>query len=804
MSAAGEPRRVHGYCALCWSSCGCVSVVEDGRLVAVEPDPDHPTGQALCAKGRAAPEHVYSDARELYPLKRTRPKGDPDPGWQRISWDEALDLTANGLRRVIERAGAEAVAFAITTTAGTAMQDGYLFIERLRHAIGSPNAAVSMELCGFAKMFVHGFTFGTPQPPPDVAHSDCIVLWGHNPSHTWLALATRINAALRRGTRLIVIDPARVGLATKADHWLRLRPGSDGALALSFAHVLIEEQRFDAEFVRTWTNGPFLVGDDDGRCVSEADLYEGGDPAVRVGWDEVRGQAVTYDPGAGQWARADARPALFGRYMLQGVRGTIACRPAFDLYAALCARYEPARAAAMTWLDATQIEAAARAIGSGKAVSFSTWAGLEMHSNTTQTARAIGCLFALTGCFDARGGNVAFDKLVVGDVLGADLLPAEQRAKTLGRTERPLGPEGIFGWINTDALYRAVLEREPYGVDALVGFGLNMLVSHADGERGARALAALDFMVQADLFMTPTAHYADVFLPVSTPWERDALKTDFVVDQWASATAQWRPAVIEPRGEARSDVWIAFELARRLGLSEHFWNGDEDAAWRALLAPSGIDLDALKRAPQGRVTRPLATRYRKYAGADGTAAPGFATPSRRVELFSETLQAHGQAPLPEYVEPLMGPAARPDLAARFPLVLTDTKSSHFIHSQYRHVAALRRHEREPRVHLHPDTAQARGIGDGDDVELSTPHGSVRLRATLNAALDPRVARASYGWWQGCAPLGLAGYDAENDAGANLNRTIANTDADPVGGCVPHKSYLCEVRALVPRGARGGR
>ena len=73
--------------------------VEDGRLVAVEPDPSHPTGQALCAKGRAAPELVYHPERLLYPMRRTRPKGDPDPGWQRISWDEALDLTATTLRR---------------------------------------------------------------------------------------------------------------------------------------------------------------------------------------------------------------------------------------------------------------------------------------------------------------------------------------------------------------------------------------------------------------------------------------------------------------------------------------------------------------------------------------------------------------------------------------------------------------------------------------------------------------------------------------------------------------------------------
>src|SRR6266542_3386526 len=80
--------RIPGYCALCISRCGSIAVVQDGRFVALEPDPSHPTGQALCAKGRAAPELVYHQDRLLYPLKRTRPKGDPDPGWQRISWDE--------------------------------------------------------------------------------------------------------------------------------------------------------------------------------------------------------------------------------------------------------------------------------------------------------------------------------------------------------------------------------------------------------------------------------------------------------------------------------------------------------------------------------------------------------------------------------------------------------------------------------------------------------------------------------------------------------------------------------------------
>ena len=98
-------RHIPAFCPLCVSRCGCEAVVENGRLVAIEPDPSHPTGKALCAKGRAAPALVEAPDRLLYPLRRTRPKGDADPGWQRISWDEALDETAAAMRRIATESG---------------------------------------------------------------------------------------------------------------------------------------------------------------------------------------------------------------------------------------------------------------------------------------------------------------------------------------------------------------------------------------------------------------------------------------------------------------------------------------------------------------------------------------------------------------------------------------------------------------------------------------------------------------------------------------------------------------------------
>ena len=782
--------RIHGYCALCWSSCGCISTVVDGKLEKVEADPNHPTGAALCGKGLAAPDYVYSEARVLYPMKRTRPKDQNDPGWERISWDEALDSTAEAINKIRTECGPESIAFSLTTSAGTAMQDASSFVERLRHAIGTPNNVVSMELCAFSKEFVYPYTFGVPMPPSDVQNSDCIILWGHNPNSTWLAFATRISKAIRRGAKAIVIDPVRVGFAAKAEQWLRIRPGSDGALALSIAHVIIKEQLFDKNFVTNWTNAPFLVREDNGAMLTEQDLKEDGNANYRVAWNLKESSPIFFDISTGKYLTntKNNKLALEGIFQFEGACGSINCKPVFQLYTDLCKEHAPTKVAPITWLEESQIVDTARLIGSSRAVSCYAWAGLEMHSNTSQTGRAIACLYALTGCIDAPGGNVILDTVPVQSIVGAELKPNEGKAP-LGREERSLGPESIFGWITTDALYKSILKREPYGVDALVSFGLNMLVSHADGKRGREALRKLQFMVHADLFMTPTAKYADIFLPVNSPWEREALCTDFKVDQKAVGHMQFRQKVIEPLGESRSDAWITFELAKRLGFSEKFWNGNIEEAYREILKPSGIDLDTLKNSPQG-INANLETTHKKY-----TDTGGFPTPSKRVEIFSETLQKHGYPSLPVYIEPAMGPFSRPELFKDFPLVLTDTKSPHFIHSQFRHVARLRRHEREPRAQVHPDTAAERGLNAGDWISIKTPHGNARAVVGLSQNLHPGVVRATVGWWQDCKELSLPGYNIETEESANYNAIIGNEDADPIGGCVPHKSYLCEIEKL---------
>jgi anaerobic selenocysteine-containing dehydrogenase len=785
---------IPGYCALCISRCGSIARIENGRFVALDPDPSHPTGGALCAKGRAAPELVYHPDRLFYPLKRTRPKGDPDPGWQRISWDEALDLTAANLRSIAEKHGPKSVVFSVVSPSTSASDDSTVWIQRLMNAFGSPNLCASMELCGWGRYQATQYTFGAAVPGvymPDLENAGCILFWGYNPNLARLAHATATLEATKRGARLIVVDPRRTGPAKKADIWLQVRPGTDTALALSIAHVMIEHGWYDREFIRDWTNGPLLVRADNGRLLTERDLSARGSVEQYVAWSEAIGRPILYNPATGSYAGENPDPALFGSYPIETPQGVVICQPAFELTAELCRRYPPERVEAICGIAREQIENAARMLWEARPVAYYAWSGVEMQTNATQIARAIAQLYTLTGSFDAQGGNVLFPAAPTANVAGHELMTDEQRTQTLGQLERPLGPSR-WQFVTSDELYKGILERQPYGVHGLVGFGANLLLAHANSLYGRQALKALDFYVHADLFMNPTAELADVILPVASAFERQALKVGFEVSAEAQSMIQLRQRVVEPQGEARSDNEIVFDLAGRLGLSQHFWDGDIEAAYRYQLAPSGVSLEVLRAQPGG-VRVPQPRHYRKFAERIDGIPRGFRTPTRKIELYSVTMLEHGYPPLPEYEEPLMSPLSRPELSERYPLILTCAKNTLFCESQHRVLPSLRRKAMDPEVELHPVAAAERDIHPGDWVVVETPEGSIRARALLNDTLKPDVVCGQHGWWQACAEIGAPGYDPFGPDGANFNLIIGTDAIDPISGSVPHRAYLCQIR-----------
>jgi anaerobic selenocysteine-containing dehydrogenase len=791
---AANSYAVRGYCALCTAHCATITTVENGRVARLDPDPEHPNGGVICIKGKAAPELLYHADRLNYPLKRTRPKGDPDPGWTRISWDEALSDIAEKLMAIRARYGPEAIALAKGTGSGTSIDDAMRWLARFLNVLGSPNWVSTTHVCNWHRDTGFSFTFGTNLPTPELAHSKTFLLWGHNPSSTSLILAHDIVAARARGMKTVVVDPRRVGIGSQADLLLQVRPGTDGALALAMIHCLMEESWYDAAFVRQWTNGTLLLESATGALVTEADLSPDGATSRYVFWDESRDQPVIYDTASGASERDGVQPALFGARVLKGKDGReILCKPVFERLGEIAGAFSPERSEKITRVPADKVWQTALLLAHNRPVSMYMWNGLGQHTNATQTSRAIASLYALLGDFDCQGGNVTFPKLPINDVSGKEFLPKKMAAQRIGRERKPLGPPAKPGNCAAYDVFTAVLEERPYPVKAILNFGSNTIMSTGDSNRARAAFCALDLAVAAELFMTPTAELCDYVLPATSFLEMANLAASFEHRLQGKSHLQYRPSVIPPLAERRSDTWIVFELAKRLGFGEKFWHGNVEAGYAYESASTGVTLEQLKASPGG-ITVPVTLRYQKYAERNGKGeARGFATPSRKVELYSPTFLAHGFPALPDYQEPAISPLSRPDLATEYPLVLTNAKFTTFIHSQQRALSSLRKAAPEPTAEIHPDSAARFGVENKQWMIVESPRGAIKVRARVTSNIVPGVVCCQHGWWQACKELKLPGYNPYDADGANPSTLIGTDLADPISGSLPHRSYLCRVR-----------
>ncbi|MBM4260911.1 MAG: molybdopterin oxidoreductase [Deltaproteobacteria bacterium] len=765
---------------MCTSRCGVVATVEDGRLMQVNADPDHPNG-CICVKGAAAPEIVYSPDRVLQPLVRTRPKGDPNPGWVQITWEQALNLAALRLSDIKDNYGAEAVVFSRATTAGSAAIDFDGWAQRLANAFGSPNFLTSNHICTWNRRVGSKYTYGSPMPLPDFDNTSCMLIWGVNPPATSPAQAVRISRARNRGAKLVVIDPRKTSLAAKADCWLRIRPGKDGELAMAMIHVLIDENLYDAEFVRQWTNGPFLVRDDNQHLLTAADVRANGERNTWMVWDGHDGLVAHHKANA---------PEIVGNFTIRLRDGSeVTCRPAFEALKQAAAPFAPERSKEITSVAAAEVRKAVHLFAQEKPSSYCTWVGLEQDNDALQTNRAVCIFYALTGQYDQRGSNVLFAATPTNSINGRELLSKEQANLRLGLDKHPLGPPADPGIVQAAQVYDAILTEKPYPVKAMVLFGSDPLLGHGDPLLGKAALEALDFYLHVDTTINPSAIFADLILPATTCWEREALMPSFEIAEDTVNWAQLRPAVANPVGEARSEVEIVFALAKRLELEKPFFHGDNDSALAYQLAPSGLTVEQLRANPTG-MRAAVKTRYKKHAEIEpASEAPrGFATPTGKIEVFSTTLSQAGYPALPRFEFSTV-------MDNEYPLTLTFFRDIHFCDEQHRNIPRLRNAVPEPFVELHPNTAGARAIQQGDWVSVETKTGKVRLRAKLNPSLHPEVVATVYGWWQGCAKLQLSGHDPFSATGANTNLLVPNSDNDTQSASVAHRGQRCRINKI---------
>lgn len=634
-------RMDHGGCAL-------LAGARDNKIVKIKGDPQGFLNKGyVCSKGLASPERLTHPSRLRHPLKRIGKRGQGK--WERISWTQAIRTICENLDRIKKEYGARSVAFCQGMPKGL---EHFVMI-RLANVFGSPNVVAVQDVCHAPREISGVHTCGF-YPVADFHHQTRLAMvWGSNVTSTNEEgqICSLVLDQIKQGTELIVVDPRKTDLAEKAGFWLQIKPGTDNALALAFLNVIIEENLYDADFVKNRTHG-------------------------------------------------------------------------FEELAAHARDYTPEKMAEATWISASLIRESARAYA-GAHPGVIQWGNpIEQNVNAFDTARVLVCLMAICGNLDVPGGNIHVnepDIIGLGKFVRADLIPSKRK-------------EMIHAHHNTiprlmtvpPAFFRkAVLEDIPYPVRGAYMQCTNPLMTYADSRRTRDALMKLDFIAVSDIFMTPTALFADIVLPSATHFEFNDIGHYGLGHGYILA----RPKVVDPPEECWPDMKILNEIGKSLTPGE-YWHENYEDFLEEVLSPSGLNYEqfAEKGYLKGK------DKFDKYLNS------GFKTPTGKVELLLSKADKFGLPPLPRFNR--SPEEDDPD----FPLILTSCKDRHYLHSSYRWVEKLRKHSPKPFSEIHPETASEYGIQDGDELIIETKSGSIIQFARLSEKVHPGVVFAAYGWW----------------------------------------------------------
>ena len=673
--------------------CGLSVEVEDGVITRIRPgDFPDPADRGVCLKGLATREMVYHPDRLKYPVKRTGERGEGK--WQRVSWDEALTAIAAQLQDIGQRYGPNSVAWMISMLPNLT-SGGYSRLASLTKGTvvdwwGCGDAAgPCADIVTFGHMRGDVHLVSDPNPR-------FVIVWGYNPAATNYDHMRKIVRAKKKGAKVVVIDPRFTETAAHADEHIALRPGTDGALALGMINVILQEGLRDKRFIAENTIGPLLVRRDSGLFLKESEVMPGGRPDVLMIMDEYSGRRQA--AGTPQ-----AKPAVNGSYSISGID----CQPTFQLLSDMVREYTPEKVSQITDIPADVIRRLAVAYGSRKPASIFRGWGMQRTFYGDLSCRAINTLAAITG-------NINLDRPSTFVLNSAKFLVPGEPSNT----------------IPVMLMYDAAAKNLPHPIKAVWCSSHDFVGQMPNMNRVIEDLIRhLELVVVCDLFMTPSAKYADYVLPVASFYEC----TDLSMANFYHAYLQLQQKVIEPPYECKSDFQIAAELGRKLGFGDYF-NKTEEQYIEELLASrhptmEGISLARLKEGPV--MAKPLDRPLQ------------FRTPTGLIEFYVERLKKFGQE-LPIYLEPVE--SARNEKAKTYPLSLLTTHSKNRIHSSLAKMPSLLSQEPEPTLEISPVDAQPRDIMDGDTVRVFNNRGQVRLKARLSHRIKPGVVDITQGWW----------------------------------------------------------
>ena len=452
----------------------------------------------------------------------------------------------------------------------------------------------------------------------------------------------------------------------------------------------------------------------------------------------------------------------------------------FERLRQVAARYPVEKVAKNLWLTGDQIREVARLYATVKPAAIIDGNGLDMHREVFDTTRAVAMLRALTGNLDKPGGDVLPQPVPARNIqlrerLAADAVPITR--------DYPLFNTFSETWGNQvqGCVVDAILEEKPYPLTMVVVQSGNPLVTMADSLRTRAAFAKLETLVVIDMFMTETAHLADVILPASSCFEKTQLNRSSIRNN----PVILQNAVIEPVGDSWPDWKIVFELGRRLGYGEDFaWQTAEEAI-DYQLEPAGITVADLRANGKAGV-RLEALKYEKYRDQP------FRTPSGKVEFFSNRLAEAGFAGVP--FEHGLGddPISFADQSDEYPVLgVSGSRDIRFTNSQFHTIPALLRGGAGCVVDIHADDAARQGFAEGDLIGISTPKGSIEMRARLSASVRPGMVRLAWGW-------------GDSDPRASLNILTEDDKRGPVSGTSTSRSFMCRLQKLERVSAGKGR
>lgn len=690
---------------ICNSHCGGICEmkvhVSGGRIVRIESGGEGETSHRMCARGRAYRQRVYSPDRLLHPLRRTGARGAGE--FTRVSWDEALETVACEMKRVRDAYGNAAILHFCSMADAHVVHHVQAFHRLLCQFGGytAPWGFISNEGLAFAT----GTTYGTP--PAAYVHdaspraeaypkARLIVMWSWNPVDTQQGTRTPFSLirAKEGGTRLISVEPRYTdSAAILADQWIPIRPGTDVAALMAMAYVIIKEDLHDQRFIDAYT----------------------------AGFDQFRDY-------------------VFG--LEDGVAKT------------------PEWAADITGIAAATIADLAREYASTKPAILEAGYAAGRTAFGEQFHRALAVLEAITGnariSSGKRSGLRALRRILQ--------IPSPPNPVEMGAPPRwnalPYRSATVnsSARVNVNLFVDAILKGKAGGYPADYKFlwlsNNNYLNQLSDVNKAVKAFRKLEFVLVTEQFMTATARFADIVLPVCTFLERHDFRC---------------PKAIEPLGESKSQLQICEALASKLSIPDY--NDKSDEEW--------VEFMMTKLSQE--VNKTAAAPAKEPEDSEQKLLP---TPSGKVEIYSRLI-AEMQHPLippiPEYIE--TWESLNDPLADKYPLQLITPHIKRRAHSQFDNLPWLRDLETQA-VSINTLDAESRGIHDGDMVKIFNDRGEVVIPARVTERIMPGVIALPQGAWYSPDENGI-------DHGGCANVLTKNVTSP--AGAFPSHTALVQVK-----------